>query len=258
MEEQIVGFALILVRVGGFIATFSLFSNRSLPNLVKVGLACALAVFWTSQLDLPIDYLNQFSQNNHWLPYVLAAGKELLVGILLATALGTLLIPLRIAGAYIGQEMGLSMAAISDPGSQDSSTIVAKFLETIGVVAFFMLDLHYLVILVMEHSFKGIPLDGNLMTLRFGPMIDHLSSLTGIGLGIAAPIGLLLFFTLVGLALLNKASPSLNLFSIGLTLRTGIGLVCLLIFLPSILHAAIIFFEKTQFEIENFVYAIAS
>ena len=109
-DIQIVGFGLILIRVSAFLAFFSVFGSKNLPTPIKVGLAFALALFWSTNLDLPAGYLTGFTDKSaHWLPFVLAGVKEFMVGVLLAIALGTMLIPLKIGGSYIGQEMGLSM-----------------------------------------------------------------------------------------------------------------------------------------------------
>ena len=50
METQVVAFLLILTRISVFVGFFTLFAFRSLPTLVKAGIAVSLTIFWYGEI----------------------------------------------------------------------------------------------------------------------------------------------------------------------------------------------------------------
>ena len=62
--------------------------------------------------------------------------EQMFIGFLLAMLMGLFFWPAKIAGAYIAQEVGLSLASISDPNSQDSSTLVSRIFEAFCILLF--------------------------------------------------------------------------------------------------------------------------
>ena len=249
-ESQAVIFILVMARVSSFVAFFPLFSRRQLPRLVKLGLAVALSFFWldtvafssglnvTAELDLSL------------VGYVILVVKEILIGIMLATILGLFFLPAKIAGAYVGQELGLSLAAISDPGAQDSSTLLSRIFEAIAILTFFSLNLHHFVILAIHVSLSVLFGQIDLLTLPTEDLVSLLNDVTDFGFLIIAPIAILFMIIVLALAFLTKAAPTLNVFSIGMPLRIGVGVLFLLMFFPVIMGSLQSIFFRIQDDIE--------
>ena len=179
--------------------------------------------------------------------------KEMVIGTILAMALALFFWPSRIAGAYVGQELGLSLASISDPGSQDSSTLVTRLFDTMVVLVFFTLNLHHFLILVIHESFQRFLTGVDLFRLPTEYFINCLNVVNDYGLLIAAPLLILFMMVTLVLAFLNKAAPSLNLFSVGMSLRAGLGVFCLFLFSPIILGAMQTYLYRVQDDIEEFL-----
>jgi flagellar biosynthetic protein FliR len=246
-NEQLLSFVLILGRVSAFIAFFPLFSQRQLPALVKAGLAVGLTIFWFGSVPVGSGYPAQIPT----LLAVLLMVREIGIGVLLAMTLGFMLIPARIAGAYAGQEVGLSLASISDPSTSDQSTLVTKVFETLAVLLFFGLNLHHFLILFLHASMKHLADKIDLLDLPTDGLVRLVSDLPEQGLLILAPVAIVMFLLTVGLSLLNKAAPTLNLFSVGMSLRSGLGIVCLIVFLPVMMQAIAMFFMRTINDLEK-------
>ena len=153
-EQQIIVLLLILVRVATFLGMFPLFSQRQLPNLVKVGLAGGLSVFWFDQIDASLNGLDVPSLGI--VDGSLLLIREFMIGLLLSLAMGVFFLPVKVAGAYVGQELGLSLASISDPSSPDSSTLVTRVIEAFAILIFFSINLHHFLILVVQASFDQL------------------------------------------------------------------------------------------------------
>jgi flagellar biosynthesis protein FliR len=68
---------------------------------------------------------------------------------------------------------------------------------------------------------------------------------------IAAPIGIALFLTNVGLALMARVAPQLNVFAVGFPLQIMIGLTMMIISLPLLAVVLPQVFEQTPRELDS-------
>ena len=235
IEVWAVSFSLILVRVSFFVGMLPLFGGRNLPRLVKVGLSIALAWMWFGSFGMtPSMPMLGMAANFHWFRYAIIIGQEAIFGAMLGFAFGLFLLPARIAGSYIGQEMGLSLATISDPSAQDSANILAQLFESLGILTFFCLDFHHALLGTLHVTFNRWPISSPLSAYPLLPLMNGMADAHEWGLLLAAPLAICLFLTVIVLALMMKASPQMNLFSVGLSLRLGVGLLAALLFLPDI------------------------
>lgn len=235
IDAWILSFALILARVGTFVATLPLTGGQNLPRTVKVGLAAGLAMMWFGVFgsDASSDLMEVVS-GGRWVHYGLVVVREIVVGAALGFAFGLILVPTKIAGAYVAQEMGLTLGSISDPGNPDSGSVVSRIFEALGILIFFALDVHYVILTTVHASFHRWPLGHALPSFSPTAMVDAVGAAHDWGILLAAPVGVCLFAAIVVLAVLMKASPQLNLFSVGLATRVAVGLIGAFVFLPDV------------------------
>ena len=245
MDEQVLTFVLTLARVSAFIGFLPLFAQRQLPFTVKSGLATALTIFWFGSVSIGIE----LKRIDILLGMILIV-KEIGVGILLSMVMGFMLIPARIAGSYIGQEIGISMEPVTNSGSEQT-TIMASIFETSAILLFFALNLHHLLIMVLHYSMTDLAGKWDLLDLPTEHLVLMASRLTEKGLLIAAPIGVLGGIVLVTLFFLNRAAPTMNLFSVGMPLRIGLGLLGLALMTPVLWRSIEYYFQQSQREIEQ-------
>lgn len=231
IEVLVVHFILTLIRVASFVAFLPPTSGRNIPNLVKVGLAVVLAVFFGMPTGAePLAWLVHAAQQ--WPAFALLAIRETMYGIGLALCFGLLLIPARVAGAYIAQEMGLTIATLTGPGDDQQSSIIAVMLESAAALMFFALDLHLAVMAFLAASFRRLPAGSAEWELSPGWVLHSVSGSIEAGLLIAAPVGIVLMLTLIASLVLMRSVPQFNLFSIGMSVRVVAGIAALVIFAP--------------------------
>ena len=60
---------------------------------------------------------------------------------------------LKMAGKLIDGQMGLSMASTYDANTQSQATIMENLIYFVGLVVFFSIDAHHIVINSMQNSF---------------------------------------------------------------------------------------------------------
>ena len=251
-EEWILSFGLILVRLATFWMFNPVWSTLKPPRLVKLGLVLAFAVFWFSRLEHPVTALTETSsQAGYWSLLILLVAREIALGGILGFSFHIFFVPMQIAGAYIGQELGLSLATMTDPASGAINNIVATLFQAVAVCLFFLLDLHYYIVYLLEYSFQFIPAGEtwNLQAISVATM--EFAELTANGILICMPVAVVMFLTLIALLVLARAVPALNLFSIGLSVRLLLGIGAMLVFLPHILSAFNIQLDAGLFSLEQ-------
>ncbi len=230
-----VALTLVLARVSMFIVTFPLFRNGQVPRLIKVALSLALSTMWLTNLTLDDAATLPSTLNAGWVELSLAIARESLIGGMIGFAMGLFLLPAQIAGVYLGQEMGLNMAGITDPTSEAQSNALGNLFNSLAILTFFVCDFHQLAIGALYSSFISMPLGEPLKTFNPEVFTQGFSEAHRYGLELAGPIGVCLLLTTVLLAVLMKISPQLNLFSVGTSLRLAIGLAASFIFLPDVI-----------------------
>lgn len=258
-EAWVLTFSLVLVRLATFWMINPIWSTLKPPRQVKLGLVLALAVFWFSGVDEPVLMPTQTNtQLSQWLVLGMMVLREVLLGGVLGYSFHLFLIPMQIAGSYIGQEFGLSMATMTDPTTGAVNNIVSTLLQAVAVCAFFLLDLHHYIVYLLEYSFRLIPA-GQAWNMEVMQMLTfEFGSLTERGLLISVPVAIAMFLGLVALLVLARAVPALNLFSIGLSIRLILGIAALLLFLPQVVGIFESQLDATLRFLEKLLYQMAS
>lgn len=235
LQTAIFTYGLALVRVATFIAVFPLFSGRNLPNTVKIGLAVILSGVWYIA-GLPSTCVTP-GPDGAWgslFVWVMAATRETLLGGALAFGAGLFLLPMQFAGAFIGQEMGLSMGSQADPTGQGSSTVVNQIFFTLGMLLFFTFDLHHSLLRLLHLSFFTRPIGTEFTMPSAAMVLGGVSDTLSAGLLLSGPIVGGLFIGLVALMTIARTAQQLNMFTIGFPLRLAIGLIAAVVFLPEV------------------------
>jgi flagellar biosynthesis protein FliR len=240
IEAMVLSFSLILTRTGAFVMVLPVLGGSSLPRTVKVGLAMALAVLYFFLLggNAAPESLTQDGPIS-WLAFAVVVMKEALLGTFLGYAMGLVLLPVQIAGDYLGQEMGLALAAQSDPSATNPALVISQLFQMLASVLFLSLNGHHLFLAALHSTFLRIRIGDWSGQSAAGPMVTGLAAAQEWGLMLAAPVGALLFLTSILLALMTRAAPQMNIFSLGFALRIGIGLGGMFLLMPDFISALV-------------------
>ncbi len=233
-ETWFITWALILARVAAFVAVIPYLGGRSVPKLAKLGLALSLSLFWFVSSGAAQGQNVVTLKEIGWLSLVLAVARETLIGGVLGYTFGLFLVPFRTAGAYIAQEMGLTLGSITDPSQSQPTTVTGELFELFGVTLFLSQNVHHLFLALLHRTFATQPLGNGMFPVPMGTQLRAMAITTEWGLLLAAPVACCLFVTSLVLALLSRAAPQLNLMSAGFALRVLVGLLAMLLLWPDI------------------------
>jgi flagellar biosynthetic protein FliR len=251
IERTVLELLLLALRTASFVVFFPVFNDGRLPRLVKIGFSLSLAwlLFTTPGSALQAGLT---VTNIHWIRLAILVIGEVLFGAALGFAFGILIEPARIAGAYIGQELGLTMAATTDPTRNQQTNVVTQIFESLAVLAFFVLDIHHVFLRVMKVSLVEFPIGQGIVLLP-GTAAAHQADLASRwGLMIASPVGICLFITIVALGLLMRSVPQMNVFAVGLSIRLGVGLFATVLFLPVMFEMISRVLRQAEFVVPTF------
>ena len=225
---NIMGFVLILTRIGAFFATSPLFSWQAIPIQSKVTIALILAAFFAAMTPFPAD-----AATMNVVEATVRIADETFYGLAMGLVAYSLLAVIRVAGGIIEQQVGLTMASVMDPFTGEDGEPIGLLLEIIFVMLLFQTDAHHLLLQILNRSFDGyapgtIPTAGALAesVLKAG------SAMMMLALKLSAPILGAFLLLMVVLAFMARVAPEANILFLSMPLRCGLGLLMVGIFMP--------------------------
>lgn len=239
-------FSLLVVRIGAFVNTLPILSGNNVPRLVRAGLVMALTMLWFDFTPTANHDWLTASSEIAWLPFAAAAGRELLLGVVMGYAFGLFLVPARVAGEFLVQQMGLSLGSIADPTAGNPTGPLTQLFEMLGILLFLGMDGHHVFLAVLHKTMLRWPVGG---ALPAPPTVELLAGAVAAeewGLQLVAPLGLCLFLSTVVLALMARAAPQMNVFSFGFAFQITVGLVGAFLLLPDLLAAIVNTFGRAS------------
>lgn len=219
-------FLLVLFRVSGVLLLAPVFGSAALPHAAKVSFALVVTL-----LLFPLVSRAGLSVDPNPGAYLLAAGGELAVGLLIGFTASLLFAAVQLGGQLIDQELGFMMANVIDPVSNEQVSIIAQFKLILSVVVYLLIDGHHFLLTAVRDSFAAVPLLGasipGAAAMRLSDAV--VGDLFRMAVQIAAPAMVTLFLITVAMAFMARTVPEMNIFILGFPVRIAVGLAVLAI-----------------------------
>ncbi len=224
----VLGFALVLTRVGAFLAVFPLFGWKAIPVRLKVAMIVVASVFFGSQIQCPVRPQDAFGLHS-----ALMMVNEAIYGLGLGLVCAILFQTVQVSARIVEREMGLSMANVFDPFSGDPAEPLSVLTETIFALLFLTVGGHHVLLRLIQQSFVRFPVGSipDLERLTRG-LIETSNTMLLLGLQMAGPIVAVSLLTLVILAIMSRIAPDANVLFLSFPLRIGMGLILVGLFFP--------------------------
>jgi len=161
---------------------------------------------------------------------------EAFVGLFLGSVARILMAALSIGGMMIATVTGLANALTNDPTAAEQGSIAGSFLSTLALLIIIILDLHHLLLRGVIESYQIFLPGQSILVGDISHMITRVVARAFLlGFQIASPfIAIGLIFNL-GLGLLARLMPQMQVFFIAIPLQILIGLAVLMVALPVLL-----------------------
>ncbi|HWE77886.1 MAG TPA: flagellar biosynthetic protein FliR [Pseudolabrys sp.] len=216
-------FILAFGRIGGMVMLLPGFGEANLPARVRLTIALVLTA-----VLLPLHRQAYTVDLNALAPLIVEMVEEVVVGLVIGMSARLAISALQIAGSVVAQQLGLGFVTSIDPTQGQQGALVGNFLTVLGVTLVFATNMHHLVIAAMNDSYAvfkpgELPLAGDVAK----HMTQVVAASFRIGVQLAAPFIVFGLLFNLGLGVLSRLMPQMQVFFIGLPLSILLGLLLL-------------------------------
>lgn len=212
-------FMLVFARIGAMVMLLPGFGEGYIPVRVKLAIALLLTF-----IILPLHRAAYHVDMQSVAPLVVLLVHEIIIGVVLGATARVTLAALHVAGSVIAQQLGLGFVTSVDPTQGQQGALMGNFLTLLGIALLFATDTHYLVVAALNDSYK-IFSPGELM-----PSGDVAALATRafagafkIGLQLSAPFLVFGLVFNIGLGVLARLMPQMQVYFVGVPLSIFIG-----------------------------------
>lgn len=213
LRELLVGqalfFLLLLTRVIGFVLT-SPFPGEHMPRTVKLGFALVLTFFCSTLAAAPAKTLAFDSSLG------LSVASELGLGLVIGYSFRLLMTAADIAGDLIGQATGLGSASLFNPLSGTQETPASRVVSLMALLLMLSSGAHRVVIAYVVDSFVAIPVASQVSFGSSMPVVlDLFVESMAVGVRLAMPVIAVGLVVQIGLGMIARIAPTLQIFNMG-------------------------------------------
>ena len=216
-------FMLVFARIGAMVMLLPGFGETNIPVRVRLGIALALTL-----IILPLHRNAYQISMTSMAPLLVTMLHEIVIGVVLGATARVTLAALSVAGSVIAQQLGLGFVTSVDPTQGQQGVLIGNFLTMLGLTLLFATDTHYLIIAALSDSYK-IFAPGDLL-----PSGDIASLATRafsgafkIGIQLSAPFIVFGLVFNLGLGVLARLMPQMQVYFVGVPLSMLAGFLIL-------------------------------
>jgi len=219
-------FLLTFARIGTLVMLMPAIGEQGLPSRVRLAVALVLtAVLVPAHEKAYTVDLTAIG------PVLVVAVQEIIIGAVLGLTARLAISALQVAGTVVAQQLGLGFVTAVDPmNHNEQGALVGNFLTVLGITLVFATNMHYLAIAALNDSYTifhpgEMPLTGD-VAQHFTQVI---AGAFRIGVQLSAPFLVFGLLFNLGLGVLSRLMPQMQVFFIGLPLSILLGLLLLLL-----------------------------
>ena len=212
-------FMMITARMTGFVLFNPFFGRRGIPGIVKSGFILLLAVTVYTMAPPPSPAPDML------LELALMFLAELGLGYVLGLVVNLFFYIPLLAGSTIDTQMGLSMGATYDPGTQTSASTTGTLLHVMMSLLFFAANGHHTLLRIIMTSGQIVPFGAVAFgETLYSALLRLFIDCTVLGVKLCMPVLGAELLGQMGMGILMKAIPQINIFAINIELKVLIGL----------------------------------
>lgn len=240
LPATVYGFLLVFARVGSLVMVVPGIGEAYVPARARLGFAAMLAL-----IVVPLVSAKLPAAPTAPVAMVVLVLGEIVIGLFLGAIARILLIALGTAGMVIANLTSLANAMVSSPTSQQQGSIAGNFLSLTGLLLVFALDLHHLPIRAAVDSYSLFPVGGPLPVGDFSQTISRVAADSFLlAMKMSAPIIATAGVFYLGLGLLARLMPQVQIFFIAIPLQISMGLLVLGLSLPVVMRVFLSSYES--------------
>ncbi len=239
MAQGVFAFMVTFVRIGAAITIMPGIGDSYVPQNIRLYIALGISLML---MPLVSPFLPSPMPDTAGLLVLL--GAEFIIGIFIGTVARIFMLALDTAGMIISMQSGLGNAQVFNPSMATQGSLVGVLMSVTGVVLLLVTNLHHLLIYGLLGSYEVFPVGS---VPSSGDMADMISkAIAGsflVGVQISAPFIVLSLMLYIGMGVLSRLMPQVQVFMLSLPLQITLSLITLVLML-----SAGMLFWLTKFE----------
>src|SRR6202789_660704 len=212
-------FMMVFARIGAMVMLLPGLGESNIPVRIKLAIALLLTL-----ILLPLHRDAYHVNMDALAPLLVLMLHEIVIGVVLGATARVTLSALQVAGSVIAQQMGLGFVTAVDPTQGQQGLLIGNFLTILGITLLFATDSHHLVIAALNDSYAVFS-PGEMM-----PSGDVAALATRafaaafkIGMQLAAPFLVFGLVFNIGLGVLARLMPQMQVYFVGVPLAILAG-----------------------------------
>ncbi len=231
LNLEVYRFVFIFLRIGSALMLMPGFMSSYVNARTRLTIALAITI-------VLIPFLAEYlpPQPKNFLDTIRICLFEITLGVFFGVVMQMLYSALSLAGNIAGQAIGFANAQIFDPTSMSQSVVIETFLGMTAITIIFITNMHHLMLSAVIDSYSLFPVGGE---LPIGDLSNFVSETLNksfiMGFKLGSPFVAFTVVFYVGMGLISRLMPQLNIFFLSLPLQIYLGLGLLLITIPMII-----------------------
>ena len=221
-------FLLVLIRMTGLFTLSPIYGRNNVPQMVKVGLSVLMTFVVVGLFpdQGPAQAGGLFS-------LVILCLSELLVGLTLGFMTTLFFSVVFTAGQMIDMQIGFGMVQVYDVQTNVPVPIAGSLLNLVLLQCFLTVDGHTRLIAVLMRTFEAMPVgQANFRPELALVVTESFCQTFLLSVNVAMPVLASGLLAEVALGIIVRSAPQMNVFVIGIPLKTLLGLLMLSLFIP--------------------------
>ena len=215
-------FFLAFTRIMAIIIHVPVFGGQNIPTQVRIGLGFALAMVLFPWQPLPPDAVTIGS-----LSYGLAIGREIIIGTLIGFSADLAFGAIQMAGSAMGMGSGFESSRIFNPALGEAGSAFDQIFVMTASMIFLLIDGHHLVLIALHNTFTAVPLNGSLPFNGMEMIMKTTSIFIATGVHLALPVMAALVLTDLGLGLMARVAPQVQVYFLGLPVKVVVAMIAM-------------------------------
>ena|SRR6204780_468058 len=238
-------FMLVFARVGAMVMLLPGLGETNIPVNIKLAIALLLTL-----IILPLHRDAYHVDMGSLAPLLVLMLREIVIGIVLGATARVTLSALQVAGAVIAQQMGLGFATSVDPTTQgQQGVLIGNFLTLLGVTLLFATDSHHLVIAALSDSYAIFSPGETMSSGDIAALATRaFAAAFKIGLELSAPFLVFGLVFNIGLGVLARLMPQMQVYFVGVPLAILAGFLIFALVISALMGTFLDYFIGVMHE----------
>jgi len=215
-------YILVFARVGSMLMLMPALGETTIPARMRLSFALVftMVLFPLLRADLPAAPTE--------LPAVLVLlFHEIIIGLMLGALMRFFISAAQVAGSIVAFQTGLSAAMMADPNQGGvQGAVFGTFLSLLGITLIFATDLHHMALSAIYDSYMIFtPTDPLMPGDAAQAAIRAVSGAFTVGVQMAAPFIVFGLIFNLGMGILSRLMPALQVYFMAMPANIGVGLI---------------------------------